>query len=201
MELQKLREEYDAELKRFHIQKHLIDVLKKINVDQLKDIGPENKKNIAKALNSLHMIDFLKMENSGSTVLGECSIFGKENGKMEFLMYYGIDSGLPSKPIDLLYTEKKALRTQLVEDLPKTYAPVLSFAKTMDDCVFQPEKLNAELIALEDRRRQLTQDVAAAKIRECQVLQKCVDLKFGPNQKNIAELLRSNVSIDQIKGE
>lgn len=71
MELIKLREEYDAEVKKFHIQKHLIDVVKKINVDQLKDIGPESKKNIEKAINALHSIDFVKMENSGSTVLGE----------------------------------------------------------------------------------------------------------------------------------
>lgn len=110
-------------------------------------------------------------------------------------------AGLQAKPNDLLYTEKKALRTQLAEDLPKSYASVLSFAKTMDESVFHSEKLDAELIELETRRRQLTVDVAAAKIRECQVLQECADLKFGPNQRNIAELLRSNVSIDQIKGE
>lgn len=101
----------------------------------------------------------------------------------------------------MLYTEKKAIRTQLADDLPKSYASVLSFAKTMDKSVFETEKLAAEVIELETRRRQLTLDVAAAKIRECQLLQECADLKFGPNQKNIAELLRSNVSIDQIKGE
>lgn len=71
----------------------------------------------------------------------------------------------------------------------------------MDKSVFHEEKLAAELNESEMRRRQLTTDVAAAKIRDCQLLQECADLKFGPNQKNIAELLRSNVSIDQIKGE
>lgn len=110
-------------------------------------------------------------------------------------------SGIQAKPVDLLYTEKKALRNQLTEDVSKTLMPVLNYAKTMDESVFHPEKLDAELIELEARRRQLTSDVAAAKIRECQMLQECADLKYGPNQKNIAELLRSNVSIDEIKGE
>lgn len=109
--------------------------------------------------------------------------------------------GLSTKPIDLLYTEKKALRTQLLDDLPKTLSPVLNFAKSIDQSVFHPEKLMTELIELEMRRRQLTMDVATAKIRECQLLQKCADLKYGPNQKNIAELLRANVSIVQVKGE
>lgn len=71
LELQKLQDEYEAELKRFHIQKHLIDVLKKINVDRLKDVEPENKKNIAKALNSLLLIDYVKLEDSGANVLGK----------------------------------------------------------------------------------------------------------------------------------
>lgn len=72
MELQRLRDEYEVELKKFNIQKHLIDTLKKTKVDQLKDIGPESKKNIEKAKNSLYMVDYLKMENSGATVLGKC---------------------------------------------------------------------------------------------------------------------------------
>lgn len=71
----------------------------------------------------------------------------------------------------------------------------------MDESVFQSEKLDMEIVELESRRRQLTMDVATAKIRECQLLQECADLKFGPNQRNLAELLRSNVSIDQVKGE
>lgn len=73
MELQKMREDYDAELKRYRIQKHLIDVLKKIKVDQLKDVGLESKNNIAKAISWLHSIDFTKMENSGATVFGNFS--------------------------------------------------------------------------------------------------------------------------------
>lgn len=72
LELQRLREEYEAELKRFHIQKHLMDVLKRIKVDQLKDIGPENAKNITKAMSALHLVDYLKMESTGATVLGKC---------------------------------------------------------------------------------------------------------------------------------
>lgn len=72
MESQRLREEYETELKKFNIQKHLIDILKKTKVDQLKDIGPESKRNIEKAINSLHMIDYLKMENTGANVLGKC---------------------------------------------------------------------------------------------------------------------------------
>lgn len=72
MELQRLREEYEAELKKYIIQNHLIDILKRTKVDQLKDIGPESKKNIEKAINSLYMVDYLKMENSGATVLGKC---------------------------------------------------------------------------------------------------------------------------------
>lgn len=71
MELQKLQEEYEAEMRKFHIQKHLIDALKRIKVDQLKDIGTENKENIAKAMRSLHLIDYTKMGNSGVTVLGK----------------------------------------------------------------------------------------------------------------------------------
>lgn len=71
MEAQKSREEYEVELKRFRIHRHLIETLKKINVDELKDVEPENRANIAKALNSLHLIDFVKMENSGANVLGK----------------------------------------------------------------------------------------------------------------------------------
>lgn len=198
METQKLRDDYDAELKRFRMQKHLIDVLKRIKVDELKDVGVESKNNIAKAISWLHSIDYAKMENSGATVFGN---FSHSEFDSSVVFSNSKCLGLPTKPADLLYSEKKALRMQLAEDLSKTMGPVLGFAKVMDPSVFQSEQLDMEIVELESRRRQLTMDVATAKIRECQLLQECADLKFGPNQRNLAELLRSNVSIDQVKGE
>lgn len=110
-------------------------------------------------------------------------------------------SGIQAKPIELSYTEKKALRALMEEEISKTLTPILSFARTMDESVFNTDKLHAELTELEERRRELTKQVAAAKVQECQLLQEIIDLKYGPHQKNVADLLRANVSIDQVKGE
>lgn len=65
------RKEYKNELRRFHIQNMLFAVIKAFKVDKIEGITNENKENVKRAIDYLHMMDYVKMENSGLSVLGK----------------------------------------------------------------------------------------------------------------------------------
>ena len=71
MQMAELQAEYEAELVRFNKQKLLIDIIKEMNVDKMHEIGAESKENVTKAIDHLHMMDYLKMNNSNLNVLGK----------------------------------------------------------------------------------------------------------------------------------
>lgn len=65
------QKEYKNELEKFHIHNMLFAVIKEFNVDKIVGITKESKENIKRAIDYLHMMDYVKMENSGLSVLGK----------------------------------------------------------------------------------------------------------------------------------
>lgn len=71
LELKKLQDEYEEELRKYHKNQIIATVIKKCNVDEIKEMSDENKENIKEAINHLHLIEYVKMENTGLTALGK----------------------------------------------------------------------------------------------------------------------------------
>lgn len=97
------------------------------------------------------------------------------------------------------YTEKKALNEQINADLPKFYEPQLKFINSMSKDVFHKEEIQQELVDLECKRKSVIKEIADVKIEHCDLLKKCIELKFNSFQKSSAELIQLKVRIDQIK--
>lgn len=103
------------------------------------------------------------------------------------------------KPKELSYIEKKALRNQILEDLPKFYQPQLDFINSVSKDVFRRHEIEKELIDLEIKNQELKKQLLELKSEHCDLLKECVNLKFGPNQKNSAEFTQLNVRIENTK--
>lgn len=65
-------EQYANELKRYHIQKHLIDEIKNLKIDEIKNISSDQKRNIELAIAFLNVSELTKSER-------KMNILGKRN--------------------------------------------------------------------------------------------------------------------------
>lgn len=65
-------EQYAKELRRHHIQKHLIDEIKNIKIDEIKNISCEQKRNVELAKAFLHVSELTKTEP-------KMNVLGKRN--------------------------------------------------------------------------------------------------------------------------
>lgn len=66
----RLREEYEQLMTKLHKQKLILSVMKDINCNDIKNLDEIGKKNIDKALDFVRAFDYLKMDVSGTNVLG-----------------------------------------------------------------------------------------------------------------------------------
>lgn len=67
----RLREEYEQLTAKLHKQKLILSVMKNIDTNSIKDVDEIGKKNIGQALNFVIAFDYLKMDSSGTNVLGK----------------------------------------------------------------------------------------------------------------------------------
>lgn len=66
----RLLEEYEQLTAKLHKQSLILSVMKDINCDDIKNVDESGKKNIDKALDFVRAYDYLKMDASGTNVLG-----------------------------------------------------------------------------------------------------------------------------------
>lgn len=71
MEEAQLRAQYEQLVKEVHKKELLISVIQNVNVDEIKDISDESKKNIEKSLDFIRAYPCLKLDNTGANVLGK----------------------------------------------------------------------------------------------------------------------------------
>lgn len=67
----RILEEYEQLMAKLHKQKLILSVMKNINCNDIKSMDDTGKKNIDQALDFVRAYDYLKMDSSGTNVLGK----------------------------------------------------------------------------------------------------------------------------------
>lgn len=109
--------------------------------------------------------------------------------------------GIPDKPHELSYVEKRALKAKVLEELPKRYEKELEFCRKMEPEIINPEILDNQLLDLKAHEKELLTELAGKKAELCETLKECAELRFGLDQQNDAELTKSKFSIEQVKAQ
>lgn len=67
----RLREEYEQLTTKLHKQKLILSVMRNIDCNDMKNVDENGKQNVDKALDFVRAFDYLKMDNTGTNVLGK----------------------------------------------------------------------------------------------------------------------------------
>lgn len=193
----RLQEEYEQLVIKLHKQQLILSVMKNINCNEVKGVDEDGKKNIDQALDFVRAYDYLKMDNAGNNVLGECVKILSKKGQT----FYKFIVGIPDQPRELSYVEKRALKTTILEELPKHYEKELEFCRKLEPEVFEPQILDRQLLDLKSREKDLLTELAAKKVELCKALEECTEIRFGPNQKNDSELTKAKFEVEQVKAQ
>ncbi|XP_055323758.1 uncharacterized protein LOC129578743 [Sitodiplosis mosellana] len=174
----RLLEEYEQLTTTLHKQKLILSVMKNLNCNDIKGVDEAGKKNIDKALDFVRAYDYLKMDGGGTNALG-----------------------IPDKPHELSYVEKRALKVKVLEELPKKYEKELEFCRKMEPEVINPEILDNQLLDLRAREKEMLTELAVKQVELCETLKDCVEMRFGPDQKSEVELTKSKFAVEQLKAQ
>lgn len=107
--------------------------------------------------------------------------------------------------VNLSYSERSAVRHQLIKDIQKKLSPIRDFGQKLRSEL--PELLNEKLdsrlliIELEKRRRSNLEKIVEFRQRKCQLLKMAADLKMGPYLGNDLELLLTKMNRDLLKAK
>lgn len=109
-------------------------------------------------------------------------------------------SGLRSQEINLTNGEKSTVKNRIIgTELPLSIQPQLEFAKDIDEKLFDPKSIADKLEQLEQRRKRLETDIVESRLELCEKLDKCMELKYGPKQECVAQLLHENAEVEYMK--
>ncbi|XP_031625680.1 uncharacterized protein LOC116342297 [Contarinia nasturtii] len=174
-----LRNEYEQLTMKLHKQKHILSVVNNIDCNDISNVNDTVKKNIDKALDFVRAYDYLKIDNVGTNVLGI----------------------IPDKPYELSYVEKRALKAKVLDELPKSYSKELEFCRKMVPEVIEPDIFDSQIMDLNAREKDLFTELAANKVALCETLVDCIELRFGPYEKNTSELTKAKISVERVKAQ
>lgn len=116
-------------------------------------------------------------------------------------MFFVLFVGIPDKPYELSYVEKRALRTKLLDELPKLYNKELEFCRKMEPEVIDANIFDSQLMDLKALEKELLTELATKKEALCETLVDCIHLRFGPDEKNASELIKAKVSLERVKAQ
>lgn len=195
----RLQEEYEHLTTKLHKQKLLLSVMKNIDCNEIKGAEENGQQNIGKALDFVRAFDYLKMDNAGTNVLGKF-IFSKLKIDISIINLFGC-TGIPDKPYELPYVEKRALKAKILEDLPKHYEKELQFCRNMEPEILEPEILDRKLLNLKQREQELVTEIAVKKADLCKALNEAIELRFGSSLENHSKLIKAKISVEQVKAQ
>lgn len=115
-------------------------------------------------------------------------------------MHYSL-TGLPDKPQELSYVEKRALKAKVVADLPKHYEKELEFCRKMEPEIINPDILDNQLLDLKAREKELLTELAHKKVELCDAYKECIEMRYGPEQLDDSELTKAKLKIEQVKAQ
>uniref|UniRef100_A0A1B0A4F1 Uncharacterized protein n=1 Tax=Glossina pallidipes TaxID=7398 RepID=A0A1B0A4F1_GLOPL len=107
--------------------------------------------------------------------------------------------------VNLSYSERNAVRHQLIKDIKKKLSPIRDFGQKLRSELPEllDERLDSRLliIELEKRRRSNLEKIVEFRQRKCQLLKMAADLKMGPYLGNDLELLLTQMNRDLLKAK
>lgn len=110
-------------------------------------------------------------------------------------------TGIPEKPQELTYLEKRALKAKIFEDLPKQYEKELELARQVDKEVDESAALDKELLELKAQEKQMLDDLARDKTELCETLVKCAEIRYGQTLESDLKMTKAQIGVGQVKGQ
>lgn len=71
----------------------------------------------------------------------------------------------------------------------------------MEPEIINPGILDNQLLDLKAREKELLTDLAGKKVELCETLKECVDIRYGPDQKNRSELSKAQAGVEEVKAQ
>ncbi|CAD7093503.1 unnamed protein product [Hermetia illucens] len=173
-----LRRTQSEALNRIYKLELVLKILKTLDVNQL-DVP--DKQRLRNSLKVLGIQDCISLPNSDKLL--------------------GLDN---AETISLSYTDRKALRETLFNSIRNVCTPIVENADRMQKDIpeiFDTEAKHSDIIALEEKRRKLQQELLNAKSRKCELLKKCTELKLASYEKNAVNILVSEYKLNDVKAE
>lgn len=199
----RLQREFDDLMVKVNKQKLILSVIKKMNPDDIKEIDDDDAKlNIEKNVHYARAFDYLNTQKDGSTVLGklEAITITANLMRIKYVLYFRSSEIGIQKPPKLLFTEQKAFKAKLFENLSKKLEKPVTFIQNMDSDAIDTETLNQKIIDEKTRERELYSDLAKKSAIHCNLLKTCHDLKIdNPNLIKHVDLIVISSKIAEAK--
>ena len=110
-------------------------------------------------------------------------------------------TGIPEKPLELSYTEKRAIQKKLLEELPKQYEKQLELCRQIEPEIDESVALDQELLELKAREKEMVDDLVQKKTELCETLLECAEKRFGPNLESDLKITKAKLGVQQVKGQ
>lgn len=189
-------EEYQTELKRHFVLNHLMNELKQMKIDEMKNISKTQKQKIDMAVAQVHVNELVKLDPKHGP-LGKKNNFQTQS--IIPFQYTNYTTGVESKPIELSYTEKAAVKEHLPKQVAKSIEKSVEFSHKFNEKILNPKILTDKIVELETNRQQLQNDLKNAKVQAVDKMKECAEMKFGSRQENAAKLLEEKSAVQEIK--
>lgn len=99
------------------------------------------------------------------------------------------------------YIEKRALKSKVLEDLPKQYEKELEFCRQLEREVDESAALDKELLELKAREKQMVDELVREKTELCETLVECAEKRFGQALESDLKMTKAKMGVEQVKGQ
>lgn len=110
-------------------------------------------------------------------------------------------TGIPDKPHELSYTEKRALKLKVLEELPKQYEKELELCRQIDSEIDESAALDNEILELKAREKEMIDDLVREKMELCETLVECAEMRFGPSLESGLQITKAKFGVEQVKAQ
>lgn len=110
-------------------------------------------------------------------------------------------AGIPEKPHELSYIEKRALKLKVLEELPKQYEKELEFCRQIEPEIDESASLDKEMLELKVREKEMVDDLVREKTELCETLVECAEMRFGPSLENDLKIAKTKFGVAQVKAQ
>lgn len=88
-----------------------------------------------------------------------------------------------------------------MEELPKHYEKELEYCRNLEPEIVEPDILDNQLLDVKAREKELLTELASKKVELCNALVECIEMRYGPDQKNDMEFTKAKYQVEQVKAQ